>query len=176
MSFSKSAKNNIDFYVPLLGTGVAFYYMYRSKNFSLEKLLAYTAITWLLLYILVSKTTGSIYKRSSLQEDVPLPNPSGEYSSLMGFDAANYSKRLHDDIDGIRWGQMVGGSTDIALYKDMELMSQNQLVLVANQYKNDWGESLISAMQNETYPNMLGDGTADRVDSIIRRLQSLGIR
>lgn len=175
MAFSQSTKSNIDVIIPTVGAGAVFYYL-RNQELKMERLLIYTAISWFLLYLLTSKITKSIVQKSILQPDVALPNPNGEYSALNNFDAATYSKRLHDDIAGIRWGQFYGGSTDVALYKEIELMSQNQLVAVANQYKNDWGESLITAMKGETYPNMLGDGTQDRVNSIIARMQSLGIR
>lgn len=176
MAFSQAAKSNIDIIVPTLGAGAAFYYLKNNQELKMERLLIYTAIAWFLLYLLTSKITKSIRAKAILQPDVALPNPNGEYSALNNFDAVTYSTRLHNDIDGVRWGQFYGGWTDIALYKEIELMSQNQLVAVANQYKNDWGESLVSAMKGETYPNLLGDGTQDRVNSIITRLQSLGIR
>lgn len=177
MKFSENAKSNIDIIVPTLGAAYAFYYLKEKQDLKMERLLIYTAVAWVVLFLLTSKITKSIRNSAKAPEDIVRTNPN-EKSPIIYFNPVSYSDRLYKDITGIRWGQVFGTGTDDALYKEMEVMSADQLIQVANQYKNDYysktGETLVQALEGETYNNFF-TGTQDRVNTIITRLKALGV-
>ena len=176
MRFSEAAKSNVDVLVPTLGAGIAFYFLKEKQGVKLERLLIYTAMAWVILYLLTSKITKSLRNTTTAPVDISRTNPN-EQTAVGNFNASAYSDRLYKDINGIRWGQIFGTGTDDALYKELEVMSNDQLIQVANQYKKDYysrlGESLVQSLEGETYNNFLS-GTQDRVNNILRRLRALG--
>lgn len=176
MKFSENAKSTVDVIVPTLGAAYAFYYLKEKQNLKMERLLIYTAIAWVVLYLLTSKITKSIRNSAKAPDDIVRTNPN-EPTPVVNFNAVSYSDRLYKDINGVRWGQWFNVGTDDALYKELEIMSADQLIQVANQYKNDYytktGETLVQALEGEWYNNIFS-GTQDRVNTIITRLKALG--
>ena len=110
------------------------------------------------------------------------PN-SGSNGSTGGggnFNAKHYADRVFNDIDGISWSAFFGGGgRDMAVYEEILTLSNAQLILIANQYKNDYysrhQESIVQAIEGETWTGVLGGGQRAIIDQLLSRFKALGV-
>lgn len=177
MAFSNSNKRNIDIIVPTLGAGGLLYHFIK-KGEDEKKAVIYAVIGFVLLYIITTRITKSLRLSLNKPDEVERVNPweeAGKHTPADSFDPIYWSDRLYQDLKGNKFS-FFGVNEDTELYRTIELMSNDQLIQIANQFNLDYyselRKTIVGALESEDFSNMF-TGTADRVKSIIKRLRNL---
>lgn len=173
MAFTKETKKTIDLLVPAVLTAYVGYFFYTKNGKNWQSIAIAAGIAFLLSYIIVSQITKAVYAAATKPEDLDIKPDLSSGGTGSVFNPATYTDRLKKDIYSY-------GFRDASIYADLVALSTAELVQVYNDWNERYysldSETMIQAMNGESYGIGFLNETPTNVKNIIKRLTDQGAK